>query len=237
MKLAEMIVGQTMTKMVFNSAYALNSIDKMKKSVKRVSDILDENSDKNSPVYISKSDLSSLVYECELLALSGRKFIEIAEKNVEIQSKDFEFSYNKNLPVSVDFSDDTLRVFTPLTFKRFYRDKSMKENYQLMNYVSAALKEWSEKNKFDLWHRVKLPLVVVIKRKSHKWTRSTIPDADNMENGRIINEIIINTFGYSDNAMNMTIINTFKIIPESEPEGTEFIVFSKDSLGSHLNDI
>lgn len=184
---------------------------------------------------LSSDDLDNIVYRSEKIALSCRYFLEKKEKEYEEFSENLDGLFNKNNPVSISYSNKTLRVFTPHTLKRMYRDDSLKENYTLMNYVKAALREYENENKLDLFRTINSPLILIIKRKSTEWNRMKICDNDNLENGRIVNEII-NALGYSDNALMMNVYSCFEKVNDEKDAGMEFIIFAKSDISEHLND-
>lgn len=180
-------------------------------------------------------ELSEIIYQGEKIALSCRKAIEgkgnegdyILEENTELSTKD--------IPVEVTYNEGILRVKTPLTFKRMYRDNSLKENYMLMNYVDIAIKEYVEKNG-TLFDKVDAPFVGIIKRKSNSYHQNKICDNDNLENGRIIN-LIASAIGHSDNPMVMDIYSCFRLCKSEEETGMEFIFTSYDKFKAIINEL
>lgn len=161
---------------------------------------------------------------------------ELSENGSELLSSSLNKSFkpavwnkNKDNYVDIFFGDDVLKVFTPETFKRFKRSNSLKENYILMEYVSANLKRWAEQNNVELHHLIPAPCTVIIKRKMSKFSRLKVCDNDNLENGRIVNTIF-EAMGYSDNALNMDLVSCFRLCDPSEKEGMEFIVMPRDKF-------
>jgi hypothetical protein len=137
--------------------------------------------------------------------------------------------------ITVSFKNDVLRIKTPITFKRFTSQKSVKQNYVLFDYVNASLKNWESKTGNSLEGLIQLPCIVILKRKLRKFNKTTVCDNDNMESGRIINAIFDNLM-YSDNAKNMDIYSCFRECSSKDEEGMEFIVFSRKSLKEHLDE-
>jgi hypothetical protein len=109
----------------------------------------------------------------------------------------------------------------------------MKENYILMNYVRAALIRWQEENGADLFQTLKPPLTVMIIRKGPAYDRQKICDNDNLENGRIVNEIM-EALGCSDNAMVLDLYSCFRITEDAEDFGMEFVVFPREDFARSL---
>lgn len=138
--------------------------------------------------------------------------------------------------VTVNYKQDVLKVTTPATFKRFKLDNSLKENYVLMNYVKAALNNWALHNNIDLFHLIPSPCTVIILRKMTKFNRNKICDNDNMENGRIINTIF-ESFGYSDNALNMDLYSCFRLCQTEKEEGMEFIAMPRNIATEYISQL
>ena len=212
-----------------------NNVNGIASGISNINESLDSYDRFDTLDKLSANDLDNIVYRSEKIALSCRYFLEKKEKEYEEFSEKLDGLFNKNNPVSISYSNKTLRVFTPHTLKRMYRDDSLKENYTLMNYVKAALREYENENKLDLFRIVNSPLILIIKRKSTEWNRMKICDNDNLENGRIVNEVI-NALGYSDNALMMNVYSCFEKVSDEKDAGMEFIVFAKSDISEHLND-
>ena len=212
------------------------SIDELSHAVAHMQrQFIDKDSDENL-ASLPISELSEIVYEGEKIALSCRQAME--EKGYEKGDyiiKEYQEISTKNIPVDVQYINGILRVRTPLTFKRMYRDGSLKENYMLMNYVEAALKEYIERNG-SLFDKVDIPLVAIIKRTSNSYDTNKICDNDNLENGRIVNSIM-SAIGYSDNPMIMDIYSCFRVCKNIEEAKTEFIFTSYDKFKLIINEL
>ena len=212
------------------------NIDDLNRAASRIQrQFIDKNGD-DSLTSLSIPELSEIVYEGEKIALSCRQAMEEKE-----QTNEAPLAINqtreciKDIPVSVAYVDGILRIKTPLTFKRMYKDNSLKENYMLMNYVQIALKDYEEKNGL-LFDKVDVPIVAIIKRKSNTFYSNKICDNDNLENGRIINSIA-SALGQSDNVMIMDIYSCFRICKQKEEVGTEFIFTSYDKFKQIVNEL
>lgn len=204
-------------------------IKDLDQAVNRLEKILLDYGDQSSLNDLEIIELSSIIYNTEKIALSCRQAIE--EKEIvdeDYYDEDYLKNCIMNLPIDVDYSNEILKIKTPLTFKRMYRDGSIKENYILMNYVKAALSNYSTTNK-ELYHSVNVPLVAIIKRISTSFSPTKICDNDNLENGRIINEVM-SALGYSDNANVMDIYSCFRLCEDENESGTEFIFVKKDNF-------
>ena len=204
-------------------------IKDLDQAVNRLEKILLDYGDQSSLNDLEITELSSIIYNTEKIALSCRQAIE--EKEIvdeDYYDEDYLKNCIMNLPIDVDYSNEILKIKTPLTFKRMYRDGSIKENYILMNYVKAALSNYSTTNK-ELYHSVNVPLVAIIKRISTSFSPTKICDNDNLENGRIINEVM-SALGYSDNANVMDIYSCFRLCEDENESGTEFIFVKKDNF-------
>ena len=204
-------------------------IKDLDQAVNRLEKILLDYGDQSSLNDLEIAELSSIIYNTEKIALSCRQAIE--EKEIvdeDYYDEDYLKNCIMNLPIDVDYTNEILKIKTPLTFKRMYRDGSIKENYILMNYVKAALSNYSTTNK-ELYHSVNVPLVAIIKRISTSFSPTKICDNDNLENGRIINEVM-SALGYSDNANVMDIYSCFRLCEDENESGTEFIFVKKDNF-------
>ncbi len=184
---------------------------------------------------LSEDELNEIIYRTEKSALSCRAALETRHREGVYTRSGNAHSGSDTGGVRVEFDGRTLRVHTPFTFKRFYRDSSMKENYILMNYVRAALIKWQEENGTDLFQALKPPLTVMIIRKGPAYDRQKICDNDNLENGRIVNEIM-EALGCSDNAMVLDLYSCFRITEDAEDFGMEFVVCPRSDVGEYLTD-
>ena len=185
---------------------------------------------------LSFDELDLLIYLAEKLALSCRNIVEIKEKTKEDPAAGRTVFETENHGVTVEFDEKTLRIRTPFTFKRFYRDGSLKENYILMNYVRAGIKRWQNEHHTDLFYALRPPLTMLILRKGPSYERSKICDNDNLENGRIVNEIV-EALGCSDNALCLDLFSGFRIVRDEKDYGMEFVLFSSNELKEHLDEL
>ena len=223
----------------YKNPYNFLKVREMKSSADRIENLLENYENDAYVSQISLDNLDEILYKSEKISLTCRE--KINEKIEDTESSVFEigkknaYYFYKNYPVKVEFHDSELHVYTPLTFKRFYRNSSVKENYTLMNYVAMALKKWSDDNNFTLVSSIKTPLICVIVRRSMTWNRNKICDNDNLENGRIINTIIGDGLSCPDNALNMSVYTKFEFAESKADEGMEFIVFSEADLPSKLH--
>ncbi|MBR3251197.1 MAG: hypothetical protein IKF80_05775 [Erysipelotrichaceae bacterium] len=216
----------------FDIDSAYNNIVEMDSALKHIDDALKNYNRYDGPENMSYDDLDNIIYRAEKIALTCRFAIENKEKTSEYFERKEEKNYMKNLPVSVNFTDGILKIQTPFTFKRMYREGSAKENYVLMNYVRAALSEWKDEQGNDLFQIIKPPFDVYIIRRKKKWNSIQICDHDNLENGRIINEIFM-ALGYSDNAGNVDLHCQFRLVDKDEDEGMLFVVKSRNEAAAN----
>lgn len=227
-----------------NLISSFDTVGAIRKATRRIDELLSSEDSNKNIQNLDAESLDEMIYLSERIALSARKNFELADKNgfdsenfgaviskesLENPSRNDRYEANilkKNYPISVTFQDGKLIVRTPLTFKRFYKNRSLKENYLIMIYIRAALIKWQKQSGFDLFQSINAPIILTIKRKVLKWNPSEICDNDNLENGRIGNEII-NSLGYSDNAMAMSVFSCVEVVTSQEECGMEFIVCSK----------
>ena len=219
---------------LFEMKKPYRKIKDLDQAVNRLEKVLLDYGDQSSLNDLEISELSSIIYTSEKIALSCRQAIE--EKEIvdeDYYDEDYLKNCVMNLPADVEFSDGILRVKTPLTFKRMYRDDSLKENYILMNYVGAALANFASVNT-DIYRMIKTPLIAIIKRTSFVFSQNKICDNDNLENGRIINRIM-SALGYSDNANIMDVYSCFRTCEKESDSGTEFIFVQRDNTDAILS--
>ena len=138
-------------------------------------------------------------------------------------------------PVEVSFDGKMLIVKTPLTLKRSGLEANDKHNYMLMNYARAALEKWQDTHAVSLFKSIEWPVVAFIIRKGNGNRIGGICDNDNLENGRIINEIF-SALGYSDNVRIMDLCSKYEPAQSKSDIGTEFILISKKDKRA-INDI
>ena len=201
----------------FDVLFRYLNVKELKDSLKHIDNCYSNYDDKTVLEKMSYDDIDNAIYRAEKTALSLRSALENKEKNTkEIEgyyydsnenilrklNKNHVESYAKNNPIKIEFDGKILKVFTPFTFKRMYRDKSLKENYMLMNYVNAALKKWQKDNDFDLFWSLKPPFEFHIIRVVDNISKGNLIDHDNLENGRIANAIF-DAIGYSDSPKTM----------------------------------
>jgi hypothetical protein len=120
----------------FAVPYHYKTINEINRAVSSIYACIHHHEDSESVSNMTYDELDNIIYRSEKIALTCRKYLEEKEKsdpNFDVDSYKFgSLLYQKNIPVNIQFTDRTLRVNTPLTFKRFYRDGSLKENYLLM---------------------------------------------------------------------------------------------------------
>lgn len=218
---------------IYNIVRPIEKVDSITKNINSIQEILSGNEELSELTY---DELNSLVYVCEKVALSARNAIEKYGKTEEINSTTDEYDFKTN-PVKVKLNDNILQIKCPFTFKRFYKKQNIKENYLFMNYIKSALKTWAKMNKKDLKTLFKNQLSVLIIRTGNHYNRTKICDNDNLENGRIINEIF-DAIGYSDNAKQMDLYSCFRENSNTKEYGMTFIVCNRSDfykIINHLN--
>jgi hypothetical protein len=197
------------------------------KTVEMLGKINAEESLENLPEAI----VNDVIFAAEKADLSLRCASEKqAEMQPEIITKDID-----QQPVAITFDGRMLIVKTPLTLKRSGIEANDKHNYMLMNYVRAALEEWQDKHGLSLYKSIDWPVVAFIIRKGNGNKIRGICDNDNLENGRIINEIF-GALGYSDNVLIMDLCSKYEPAESKVDIGTEFILVSKKEKEA-INDI
>lgn len=209
----------------------------LKTKIRLINESLENIDDEINLNEIDYATLDEIIYRLEISALSCRYAIATSDYNNEEFNYNMNEIYSMNYPIDIEFKDKTLTIKTPVIFRNNRNYKMFIRNFMLADYVSLAMKKWCLENNFDLKNAIELPLVIIIQRNAYKWNRSKYCDNDNLEGGKIINEIIINQLGYSDSARNMTTITTYKKVDTIEEDCTKFIIFSKNDLINHLNEI
>ena len=201
--------------------------DSLIKTVESLGKINAEESLENLP----ESIVNDVIFAAEKADLSLRCASENRTKTQpEIITKGID-----QQPVAITFDGRMLIVKTPLTLKRSGIEANDKHNYMLMNYVRAALEEWQDKHGLSLYKSIDWPVVAFIIRKGNGNKIRGICDNDNLENGRIINEIF-GALGYSDNVLIMDLCSKYEPAESKADIGTEFILVSKKEKEA-INDI
>ena len=209
--------------------FSFQTTNDIRSAEKKIYDIVSDHDYFDKLENYSENELDNIIYRAEKIALSCRNAMEKKEKQNYEKHKTEEKADSKNAMTRVSFDGKILKIETPFTFKRFYRDSSSKENYILMNYIKIALADWQKQNHLDLFRAISAPLVVIMIRKGPKYDRTKICDNDNLENGRIINEIF-DALGYSDNALRMDLYSCFRIEEDAERFGMEFQICSRNDF-------
>ncbi len=212
----------------YDSPYNYYSTFQLKNSINSSKKIIENYDDDLNINKISYEDLNEILYSCEKISLSCRYALgEIYEED-GIWSEEAKVYFEKNFNVFVQFSNQTLRIFCPLTFKRCGRTKSLKYNYTLVQYIKAALISFQEQTGFSLLHSIPLPLCTFNIRRTTN-PKSNVYDNDNVENNRITNEMF-DALGYSDHPLNTDLFCHFEITDDPEKEGMEFIICSQNEM-------
>ena len=212
----------------YDSPYNYYSTFQLKNSINTSKKIIENYDDDLNINKISYEDLNEILYSCEKISLSCRYALgEIYEED-GIWSEEAKVYFEKNFNVFVQFSNQTLRIFCPLTFKRCGRTKSLKYNYTLVQYIKAALISFQEQTGFSLLHSIPLPLCTFNIRRTTN-PKSNVYDNDNVENNRITNEMF-DALGYSDHPLNTDLFCHFEITDDPEKEGMEFIICSQNEM-------
>ena len=212
----------------YDSPYNYYSTFQLKNSINSSKKIIENYDDDLNINKISYEDLNEVLYSCEKISLSCRYALgEIYEED-GIWSEEAKVYFEKNFNVFVQFSNQTLRIFCPLTFKRCGRTKSLKYNYTLVQYIKAALISFQEQTGFSLLHSIPLPLCTFNIRRTTN-PKSNVYDNDNVENNRITNEMF-DALGYSDHPLNTDLFCHFEITDDPEKEGMEFIICSQNEM-------
>lgn len=236
---------------------------KVKNCVKEIDDIKNILSAYQADQNISDlqyNNLDTIIADAELIALTCRKalacnsehrYLEVrksgndsegritdektyrSENNLGNLFEDGEVAL-KDLPVTVSFDGELLSLYTPLTFKRGYTKNNFNSNYQLANYVDAAIRNWENNQQKMMINLIEKPFICVMKRTDYKFSIYKNCDADNLENQKIINTIT-RAFNLPDNAKNMSLFSIWDYAESGEKEGTYFYIFSEKNLIKHLD--
>lgn len=221
----------------FISSY--DSVGEVNGAESAVGEILHHYSSETALKSVKKSDLSEIIYRSERVALSCRNALEMSDEAEDLEhdfdTKTVNESYQDGA-ISVSFSDNTLRIKTPFTFKKFHENANRISNYTMMIYIRNVLIKWQKENNIDLYRLMKAPVTVFIIRKGPAYNPRKICDNDNLENGRIINEIF-SALGYSDNAVQADLFSCFRAEPSRSDFGMEFVVFPQSEILAHIAEI
>ena len=204
--------------------YPFENVGELRNSAEKIVSFLRQFDDETALENIPESIANKIIFLSEKSDLSLRGALE---KQVNTE----EYFYKKPVdyqPVSVNFDGNILTVKTPLTLKRSGVEANDRSNYILMNYVRAALEEWQDTNNISLYKSIDWPVTAFIIRKGNGYKTRKICDNDNIENGRIINEIFA-ALGYSDNVRIMDLYSKYECAADKQDIGTEFILVPKSN--------
>ncbi len=201
--------------------------DSLIKTIEMLGKINAEESLENLP----ESIVNDVIYAAEKADLSLRCANENRKETLSNSTENL----LEEQPVEVSFDGKKLIVKTPLTLKRSGIEANDKHNYMLMNYVRAALEQWQDKHGLSLYKSIEWPVIAFIIRKGNGNKIRGICDNDNLENGRIINEIF-GALGYSDNVLIMDLCSKYEPAESKADIGTEFILVSKKEKEA-INDL
>ena len=183
---------------------------------------------------ISDSFLLNYDQMNDLLTVSQEIEIALRSKILEyIAAEEYQTSQpikTSSLIPSVAYEDNTLKIFTPLTFSRGTPDC-----YLIATAVSQAIKQFERENNIRLFQLLDPPLQCVILRNVHKFS-GRLRDNDNSETGRIINTVF-SSLGLSDNCQILRDYHCgFRIVSEDVPEGMHFYIFEEQHscINMHL---
>lgn len=220
----------------------------LKKSLEMVTRVLNSNSEIQNLSDLSYDNLDEILYRLEKDSLSCRYALSKKEtptnlfqsgnlykKKTAFSNKEYVSKYPENEydTSKAMFQNGILMVKTPLTFKRFKRQNSVKENYILVKYIEDKVRFCVAENYSEI-SKLPRPFTVIIKRKYINSHQRLICDNDNMENGRIIN-LIFDSLNRSDNIREMDVISCARKVDEVEEEGMEFYLFPSSELKNHLD--
>lgn len=181
--------------------------------------------------------LNDLIYSLESCALSARRTIGMLELDEKGHFKIDEPSCLEDLPCQVLYDGDSLIVKTPLTVKRGLKKSSLKKNYQIFEYVYAAIKKWKKENPtIDLCTNPNFTneiLVLIIKRKAIKYSASHHCNNDHIENHTIQN-VICASLGIQDHCNKVDNYLCFRQVDSAEDIGMEFILTPSKNLLKYI---
>ena len=188
---------------------------------------------------VDLNDLNEALYRSQLFSNSCRYAMEKSEKTFA-SAEDFNsVTPSEDIPdsvVSVSFDGHILRIHTPFTFFRFTKSAHDPRNYQVIIPIRAALIKWQKENNFDLHGALTPPLTSAIIRHSVDDNPGRLCDNDNMENGRIINEIA-NALGVSDNPFVMDLISAVRKETDGQKQGMEFLFFERREIRRYIDEL
>lgn len=211
-----------------NCDYFYKSVGNIKNLNKEINRIASKYKDDTPIEKMSFNDADHLLFMAEKLGVSIRELVDEYPFEQGIEDVTYKF-VTPDYPIKVSFENNILRVKTPTTFKRMFRDNSLKENYVLMRYVKNAIYTFQQNEGIDIKHKLELPLTMLLVRRSLKFSQSIICDNDNLENGRIINEIM-KVLGYNDSPKELDLHCCYRTCEKKEDVGMEFIVGNQKDI-------
>lgn len=132
----------------------------------------------------------------------------------------------KDILVSVNLQNSLLKITAPLTLIRYANESKF-----LANEAAASIKEYEEKNRLRIGSIIKLPVHVIIKRKSMT-VGNGFRDNENLETKKIL-DIIFSALGYPDSPENAGYTSLFQLVDDEKLVGTDIYIFNKNNLSEN----
>lgn len=138
-----------------------------------------------------------------------------------------------NTAIKVDVKDDVLIVKTPYLFKKYSSSKHITYNHFMANLVGLELQKYLNlHNKTDLFNnkyelKNKKYTLIVVRKKTGKYSVNTTCDNDNLEVSPIIN-VIRQALKISDGADKMDHVVKYITCEKKEDEGTYFYLLTTE---------
>lgn len=223
-----MSINFKIKKHYYNLPYYMTTIKFLKKHINNVLDLL---SDFDDDCYVT--DIESNVNEQAVYYLETCS--EAFRQGIEHSSEDSFLCDILDDNIRINFKNDVISVFTPLTFNR-----KKYEYVALAKRVAIAFDKFENDNpNINLKHiyrRRDATCNVFQIRMVHKF-KSYLKDNNN-ENGAIVNEILGNRLLISDSPQSMVTYTDMCVeVPEDYPVGMLHLVIPTEKLNLYLEDI
>lgn len=181
---------------------------------------------------LTRDELNEITFICEKSALNCRAALAGKREMSPSINLDLNMQPESQYHVSVTYENNVLIVTAPLTFKKYHSGKYLQENYTLSSFVKLELLKHQDQLE-KIRKQMEGPLVVVIMRIVLHASSRALCDNDNLENGRIVNDIF-DFLNQSDNVSNMDLYSCVRECERPDEQGMKFIVFQQKNIHTCL---
>lgn len=233
------------------------NISDLKKRALLINNICEKYDEENDVELLDINDLYNILYDTRLISYeiervlnekidysnsySNTNFNEAKQYILNNSSRKILQNFVETASVKITRSGDYLKIHTPFLFKRVNKNVADKnkfyQNFIVADMIKRELSRLKTKEGLSKIFDINdLPFVVFTVRRAENFNNSKHCDNDNYEVKEIINYVLSDEFGVSDNALNMTFISMFSTCKNSEEEGMDIYFIPERVCNIHLYD-